>query len=88
MQLVKNREIKEFYNTAHQFNLIISGNVAPLFSRYLGVPVEDAPRYWGMFRDTFYSRVTFKTFSPEWISAFARELKELVAKAAEHKVAN
>ena len=81
-QLVKNREIKNFFETAQQVNQVILTNVTPVFAKYLGVREEEAPKYWELLRDSFYSRVTFKTFSPEWIAAFAGELKSLLDQAS------
>ncbi|RIW12595.1 TetR/AcrR family transcriptional regulator [Algoriphagus lacus] len=86
MQLVKNREVKDFFETAQKFNLAVKQSVAPVFANYLNVPVEEAPKYWEVLRDSFYSRVTFKTFSPEWIGAFARELKDLLENASHRQV--
>lgn len=80
MQLVKNREVKIFLDTALKVNEHIVPIIFPVFSRYLGVSVEEAGKVWVLLRDSFYSRVTSKTFSEEWISAFTSELRDILAR--------
>lgn len=79
MQLIKNREIKQFFETAQQVNEIIVPVMSPVFGRYLGVSPEEAGRFWILLRDSFHSRVTSKTFSEEWISAFTGGLRDTLA---------
>lgn len=78
MQLVKYREFKIFSNTAQKVNDIIIPIISPVFGRYLGVPAEEAVKFWVLLRDSFYSRVTLKSFSAEWISAFTAELRNVL----------
>ncbi|WP_147392224.1 TetR/AcrR family transcriptional regulator [Algoriphagus lacus] len=79
MQLVKNREFRIFIDTALKVNELIVPVISPVFGRYLGVSQEEASKFWGLLRDSFYSRVTLKTFSAEWISAFTAELRNIVS---------
>ncbi|MBC6366410.1 TetR/AcrR family transcriptional regulator [Algoriphagus sp. AK58] len=76
MQLVKNREVRLFWETAQKVNSIIIPVISPVFGRYLGVSAEEAEKLWVLLRDSFYSRVTSKTFSETWISAFTAELRD------------
>ena len=78
MQLVKNREIKNFIDTALKVNEFIVPVISPVFGKYLGVSAEEASKFWVLLRDSFYSRVTLKSFSAEWISAFTAELRNVL----------
>lgn len=78
MQLVKNREIKLFGNTVNKVNELLDPQIAPIFGKYLGVSAAEAEKLWVLIKDSFYSKVTIKTYSQEWISAYAAELKGVI----------
>lgn len=80
MQLIGNREIKLFIETAMKVNELILPVMAPIFGRYLGVSSAEGGKFWVLMRDSFHSRVTSKTFSEEWISAFTADLRDTLAR--------
>ena len=79
--LVKNRDTKLFQDTYFQVNRMIEMAVQPIWVKYLGVSDEVAMKYWGIIRDTFYARVTSKTFNQVWLSEFMNEAKSILRNA-------
>lgn len=80
-QLVKNREKKLFQDTFSKVNQSIELAVRPFWTSYLGVSEQIAEKYWGLIRDTFYARVTSKTFNQDWLSNFIVEAKTILVDA-------
>ncbi|GAA0881216.1 hypothetical protein GCM10009119_41860 [Algoriphagus jejuensis] len=80
-QLVKNRDLKLFQETYHHTNQVIEGVVQSVWVKYLGVSEEVSMKYWRLIRDTFYARVTSKTFNQEWLLDFIEEAKSILSEA-------
>lgn len=80
-QLVKNRDMRLFQDTFAKVNGLIENAVMPIWMSYLGVPHDVALKYWGVIRDTFYARVTPKSFNLDWLSSFASEVKAILVDA-------
>ncbi len=89
MQINRNRKHELFFKVAEQIEKTEDAILQPLWIDYLGV--KDKPdlamRYFGIVRDMFYTRITFKNFDYPFLENLVTEAKVVMQQLAEGNLA-
>lgn len=76
--LVKNRDLKLFLDTYSEVNQKIEKIVSQIWVEFTGVSSEVATKYWRVIRDSFYARITSRSFNEDWLLKFVEEAKTIL----------
>lgn len=80
MQLVKNNHVPLFSKTQADVTFKFSRSILPLWSSYVGLEQEQALKLWLFVRGKFFSNLTSKDMSLDFIHATFSEAKILIKK--------
>ena len=78
VQLVRNRHVKFFIEAHDRNNMKIDPLVIPLFSKEIGLPLEVVIPYYEALRDTFLTRVDYRTMNYEFLHDLMEQFKTMV----------
>jgi AcrR family transcriptional regulator len=79
IQLVRNRHVRIFREAHQRNNKRIDSLTLPFFSKEVGLPEDVAAPYYEIMRDTFYTRVDFKTMNFEFLHSMMEKFKNMVS---------
>jgi AcrR family transcriptional regulator len=80
MQLVMNRHVPLFFENYQVVTKKIDQSILPLWANFIDIPSKPdvALKYFEQVRDMFFSRVTFDSFTYEFLHPLAHEAKGIV----------
>ena len=82
MHLVRNKSNPMFHGAHQELDDKVSRAVLNIWATHINIPnnPELVSQYFGIIRDMFYSRITWQTFTYDYLHAMAEESKDVVAK--------
>jgi hypothetical protein len=84
VQLTRNKEHFDFYQTSERVDRRVNHNIQKLWSDYIGVQHSHdlMIRYFSIVRDMFYTRISFDNLNYQFLRDFADNAKGLVDQIA------